>query len=145
MSILFCGGELDDFALTGTITANTTAANFRSAYARMAVNVTGSATFQAHYARASFTASSAFSVTGRVISPLFAVNNVFFWLATGGSARLRLKMSSSTSPSTIVLESYTSGGAASTLATSTLTIALNVLYKLDVVVDYQVSGRVRVY
>jgi hypothetical protein len=144
MTILFAGGELEDFTLSGIVTASTTSTSLRSTYARMAVLVAPAA-FNSTYAKASFTASSAFSVTARVnILTSNSASNIILWLATGGSARLRLKLSS-TAPTTLVLESYTSGGSATTLATSVLTVSVSTVYRLDLIVDYQVSGRVRLY
>lgn len=143
MSIIYCGGEMEDVTTVGTVAPTTTATTYRSAYARMALDVAGSATWGANYARAAFTPSSLVGVTARMYSSAFSANNVFFWLATGGAARLRLKVNSST-PSTITLESY-NGTSATTLAASTLTIAGAALIRLDVLVDYQAAGRVRVW
>jgi hypothetical protein len=145
MTILFCGGELDDVTVGGTVTFNTgTTAAYRTTYARGTLDVAASGTFAANHARASFTASSSFSLTARVY-PLTSIsaNNVFLWLSDAGSARLRLKATSS-NPTTITLEKY-NGTTATTLATSSSTITGSTQYRLDVIVDYQVSGRVRVY
>lgn len=146
MTILFCGGEYEDFTLVGAVAFATSATSyFRSTYARGTMQVPGSAAVMAAYAKASFTASSAFSVTARVgYAQGNTANYILLWLSTGGSARLRLRLSS-TSPSTLVLESYTSGGVATTLATSTATLAFSNLYRLDIVVNYGTSGQVRVY
>lgn len=145
MTILFTGGELEDFVLGGTVAALTIGSSFRSAYARMSVFPDGGA-FAVNYAKASFTASAAFSVAARFYSgnAAFSTDNVFFWLATGGSARLRLKING-TGPSTFTLQSYTSGGVATTLATSSATLAILNLYRLDILVSYGVSGSVKVY
>lgn len=144
MTILFAGGELDDFTISGTVAIDTTNTTFRSAYARLSLNVTGAVALT-NYAKASFTASSQFSFTARMYGgTTFTAAQPFLWFATGGSARLRLKVNS-TSPSTVTLESYTSGGVATTLATSVLTITTTTLYRLDVIVDYGTSGRVRLY
>lgn len=145
MTILFCGGELDDFVVFGTVAHDNSSSNFRSAYSRTSIAPTGSA-FATNYIRGSFSsASSSFSVSCRIYSGAqFTAANPFIWLSTGGSARLRLVTNSGT-PSTITLQSYTSGGSATTLATSTLTLVANTLYRLDMIVDYGTSGRVRVY
>lgn len=145
MTILFAGGELDDFVLNGTVSANTTSSTYRPTYARMSVNPDGGA-FGVNYAKASFTASSAFSVTARFYpgNVTYSTDAVFFWLATGGSARLRLKVNSG-APATFTLQSYTSGGVATTLATSGTTLALSTVYRLDILVSYGASGSVKVY
>lgn len=146
MTILFAGGELDDFTLGGVVAFSTSApAAYRSTYARGYLDVTGSA-FNVNYAKASFTASSAFSVSARFYpnTSTFTAGNPFLWLATGGSARLRLKVNSST-PSTITLESYTSGGVATTLGTSTATMSTSSTYRLDLLVSYGTSGSIKVY
>jgi hypothetical protein len=143
MAILYCGGELEDVAAVGSVVLGTQASTFRSAYARGAIETAGSATWLTNYVQAAFTAASLVGVTARLYSATFLANNAFFWLATGGSARLRLKINS-TSPSTMTLESY-NGTSATTLATSSLTTTAAVLIRLDVLVDYQASGRVRVW
>lgn len=148
MTILFCGGELDDFSLTGLITAGTNALRYRSAYSRMTVDVNGSAgttTTLNIYAKASFTASAAFSVTARFyMNTQFSANAILCQFGSSTNTRLRLRTSSSTNPTTIYLEKY-DGTTATTLATSTATLSVGTLYRLDIIVDYQTSGRVRVF
>lgn len=145
MTILFAGGEPEDFTAVGSVSSTTSSTFYRSAYARMAITV-NAGTWPANYITAAFSASAIVSVTARVY---FGTNstagNPWFALSSGGvsSSRLRLKMTG-TSPTTIILESY-NGTTATTLATSTLTVAAGTLYRLDVVVDYGASGRVRVY
>jgi hypothetical protein len=143
MAILFAGGEMEDVTTVGTVAPTTTNSTFRSTYARQALDVAGSTTFAANYARAAFSAGSLVGVTARVYSSAFNANNVFFWLATGGAGRLRLKVNS-TSPATVTLESY-NGTTATTLATSSLTVASAGLIRLDLLIDYQASGRVRLW
>lgn len=147
MTILFCGGELDDFVLTDAPTHSTNSTYFRTAYARAAMTCSNSGTVGL---AASFTASSAFSVTfqGLHDAPVGYGTNPFLSLRTGGSARLRLRYASSggsTSNRPVILESVTSGGVATTLATSVTTLPDDIRRRWDVIVDYQVSGRVRVY
>lgn len=145
MTVLFCGGEIEDFSSGGSVSSSTTTSFYRTAYARMVLMVNAGA-FNTNYYKASFTASSAFSVTARTYyQGAGTAGSVLLWLATGGSARLRLKIVSGTFPTTIALESYTSGGSATTLATSTSTIPSTTQLRFDVIVDYQVAGRVRVY
>ena len=143
MTILFIGGEIEDFATAVGAGYNTSGTSYRSTYARGALQITG-ATSSANYVKAAFTASSQFSVTARVLGSSTLSAQPFLHLLTGGSARLRLKLTGA-GPSTVILESVTSGGAATTLATSTLTVSNNTLYRLDLIVDYQVAGRVRLY
>jgi hypothetical protein len=146
MAFLFIGAEAEDFTLSGGAAPDASTARVRSAYARTAVSAPGG-TFGSAYAKAAFAASSTINVGAR-----FQYNNtsttgtVFAWLATGGSARLRLKIASGGSGvSTIAVESYTSGGSATTLATSVLTVTIGVLYKLDWLTTYGTSGRSRLY
>lgn len=147
MTILFCGGELDDFVSSG-VAATTSAATFRSAYARCSLLISGS-TWPTYNAKAAFAASSDFSVSARVyFGAGFSAGQPFLWLATGGSTRLRIRATStvnSFATTTIYLDSYTSGGVATTLQTSTLTITNSTLYRFDLIVSYGVSGRVRLY
>lgn len=147
MTILYAGGELDDFVLTGGVTAATSTAFYRSTYARCAVFATNSST---DGVAASFTASSAFSVTfqSHHAAALGYGTNPFLSLRTGGSARLRLRFAASGGSTTnrpVILESVTSGGVATTLATSVTTLPQATTRRWDVIVDYQVAGRVRVY
>lgn len=146
MTILFAGGELEDFTLGGSVTFSTSGSvKMRAAYARGYAIVAAASTNMAASIKAAFTASSAFSATARFYqNNNTAASRTLCWFATGGSARLRLTCSGS-SPTTIILESYTSGGVAATLATSSLTFAADVLHRLDVTVDYQAAGRVRVW
>jgi hypothetical protein len=145
MTILFCGGELEDFTSLGTVSVETTTSLFRSTYARMALGVLGG-TGNPNQISASFTASTSFSVSFRVNvtgSP-FSANIPFFWLSSGGNARLRLKPTGSV-PSTIILDKY-DGATPTTLATSVLTLPASTTYRFDIIVDnYGSSGRVRVF
>lgn len=139
MAILFCGGEYEDFQITGTVDVQTTTSTYRTAYARCSVQVNSGSV-----AVAPFTAGNQIGVTARVQLGVITASVPFLWFSTGGSARLRLR-TVATAPTTIILESYTSGGVAATLATSTLTVTNGTLYRLDVLVDYQAAGRVRVW
>lgn len=146
MTILFCGGELDDFSYTsGAVTFNTAGGPYRSTYARGAIDIPGAAANFTNYATASFTASSAFSCTCRVYvsGTTWVTGCVFLAFSIGGVRRLRLRTTGS-APSTIVLETN-NGTTSTTLATSSATITHSTLYRLDVIVDYQTSGRVRVF
>lgn len=143
MTILFCGGEMDDFVLAGTVAANTTSTRYRTAYARMAVDVTGSTT-AANTAKAAFTASATFWLTARLYSPsTLTANGYILYLASAGNQRIRLRVSS-TAPSTIYLEKY-DGASATTLATSSATITGATQYRLDLGVVYGAGGSILVY
>lgn len=144
MTILFCGGELEDFVLSGTVTHDTASNARRTTYSRVSVIPDPTAT-AAHRAVASFTASSAFWVTARFYQPSsFATNAIFLQFASGGSVRLRLRMTGSTSTTTFYVEKY-DGTTATTLATSTSTLSTAALTRLDISVTYGSSGSVKVY
>lgn len=144
MTILFAGGEMEDFTTVGSVSFATLATYYRTTYSRGYVAVLGSAAMAA-YAKASFTASSALSITARFgQASQFTASQILLWLATGGSARLRLKITGA-APTTLVLESYTSGGVATTLGTSAATVTVSTIYRLDLVINYGTSGSVKVY
>jgi len=144
VSILFCGAEMDDVSASGTVTfASSASAAYRSAYSRGYISCAAGNNL-ANYVTAALTASSLFSVTARGYSSNnFTADRNFLWLSSGGAARLRLKVNGA-APATITLETW-NGSAATALATSTATITSGTLYRFDVVVNYAVSGRVRVY
>lgn len=144
MTILFCGGELDDFTVVGIVNADTASTYRRTTYARAVVMPDNTAS-AAHRAIASFTASSAFWLTARFYqTSSFTTNAIFMQFASGGNVRLRLRMTSSTTPSTIYLEKF-DGTTATTLATSSATIAAAASTRLDISVSYGASGSVKVY
>jgi hypothetical protein len=145
MAFLFIGGEMEDFVAFGSVTPELSVSGYRTSHARMAVNASGGA-WGVNYIRAPFTAGSSIGLTARVHtgSTSISASQVFLWLASGGSARLRLR-TNTTHPTTLILESYTSGGVATTLATSTNTITFNSVYKLDLLVSYGAAGRARLW
>lgn len=146
MAFLFIGGEQEDFTPSGGATSLSGTAFNRSAYSRGVVYVPGN-TFPAVYHKASFAASSTINVTARFYySNTSTAGQAFLWLATGGSPRLRVKaVSTSATTTTLAIDTYTSGGTATTLATSTLTVTISTVYKVDLLVSYGTSGRVRLY
>jgi hypothetical protein len=150
---LFVGGERDDFieVLTGTTVSSnaahsTNTAHYRTAYARAAVGVQHGSSNNSTYLRTpAFTPRSSMSVTARFyFSSAQVAGAVWLWLGTGGSARLRLAQVSSTSGSLFRLEKF-DGTTPTTLATSSVGIVTNTLCRVDCIVEYGVSGRVRVY
>lgn len=145
MSVIFCGGEMEDvLQYQGAIAVSTSTALFRSAYARIGLEVSASAAFTNGFA-VGFAASSQIGLTARIgQNSAITAGNLFFMLAdTGiGNNRLRLKTTSA-NPTTVVLEKY-NGTTVSTLATSTNTISIGT-FRMDVIVNYAVSGRVRVW
>lgn len=144
MSVIFCGGEAEDVTVTGAVGFGTTAGRYRNTHTRGYLSVPGSSTFATNYVRGGFAAASTVGVTARVHAlTALTANTPFFWLATGGSARLRLKVNSA-APSTITLESY-NGTTATSLQTSTATIVSDMLYRLDVSVSFGASGSVKVW
>lgn len=138
---IFMGGELEDFTPSGAVSFSTAAAAYRSAYARGACSMT--TTSGASLSAPFGTPSALFFTTARVFVSGALSTTPFLWFSTGGAARLRLRPAG-TSPAALVLETY-NGTAAATLATSTPTIAVGNLYRLDMAVDYQAAGRVRVW
>lgn len=145
MTVIFAGGELEDFVLQGVVTF--TGSNVRTAYARAGLAPEASTGGMGTFVKAPFAAGASLGVTVRAYlnNIGFTANNVFLWLSSGGSARLGLRIVSGSSPTTIALVSITSGGTQTVLATSTSTVATSVLYKLDLLIDYQVAGRVRFF
>lgn len=146
MTLLFVGAEFEDFtAAGGGWSVTTNSAYYRSAYARMGMYNSGSTTFDAiRLSSPSFTASSLLYVTARVAFISLVSTLPFMYLTTGGNARLRLRMSGTSTPTTIVLETW-NGTSAVTLATSSLTVTTNTAYKIDWAVDYQAAGRLRLW
>lgn len=153
MSLLFIGSEPEDFPITGGGSSfGTNSSLYRTAYSRASLQTGAGLWPSAGYFGTTFTPQTSFWVTGRFGSTTtFTAGNIFFILGntSGGTpaanARLRLKVSSA-SPSTIVLETWDGSSTATTLVTSTATIAGSTSYKLDIAIDsYGASGRVRVY
>lgn len=144
MAILFCGAEVEDFSTTGTVDIQAAATTFRSAYARCSVQPATGAV-GVNTVTASFTAGNQIGLTARVQFGSLTNNTPMLWFSTGGSPRLRLRTVTGTPTTTLILESYTSGAVATTLATSTNTVTSSQLYRMDVLVDYQAAGRVRVW
>jgi hypothetical protein len=148
MAILFAGAESEDFTLSGGVISDTGGSRHRSAYARQAFYFTNNYATQS--IRGSFAASSTVNLTGR-----FYINSVFSAgapgpaLTVGGSARLRVRVAGTgggnLNTAAFVVETLTSGGVATTLATSTLTAPDTTLHKMDLLVSYGTSGRVRLY
>jgi hypothetical protein len=148
MTILFCGGEMDDFAVAGSVTFQTiTTSYYRPTYSRGTISVSlnsGANTLTVSYIDAVFAAQTSFSMTGRVyINGNITASSLLLGLLDGANQRLRLKLVG-TSPTTIILEKF-DGTTATTLGTSTLTVASSGQYKLDLIVNYTGSGRVRLY
>lgn len=144
MTILFCGGELDDFTLSGTVTHDTSTSARRTTYSRAAVmpDPTISAI---HRAVASITASSTFWVSARMYqTSLMLANAIFMQFASGGNVRLRLRVTTGSTTPTFYLEKY-DGTTATTLATSTGTLSTATLMRLDIAITYGASGSVKVY
>lgn len=148
MSILFFGGEMEDFTVSGGPVVDASNTRYRTAYARQALYFSGNYTTQS--ISKSFASTSTVNLTGR-----FYANSVFSAgspgpvLTVGGSVRLRVRVAGSgggnLTTTALVVESYTSGGVATTLGTSSLTVAISTVYKLDLLVTYGTSGRVRLY
>lgn len=144
MGILFCGGEIEDFSILGTVSATTTTSRFRSAYARIALEPAGGG-LSTNNAKASFASSSQFWATFRLSTATsFTANSSFVVFSIGGAARLRLRLTSSSTGSTFFVDKY-DGTTGTTLATSTGTLATSTLYRFDVAVSYGAAGRVRVW
>jgi hypothetical protein len=142
MTILFFGAEPEDFTLTGGATTATTS-SYRTAYARQSIVTQGGSQFAI---LPTFTASSTLWFTARLQQTTTTTAN--FNLATfydGSNIRLRLRIASGGAPTTLFIDKF-DGASATTLGTSTLTIAANTTYKLDVGINYASSGGwVRVY
>lgn len=152
MSLLFIGSELEDFPINVGANSFSASGYQRSAYSRAGVMCAAGTWPSGGYVGTTFTAQTSLWVTGRFgVSTTTTASNIFFVLGntSGGTnaanARLRLKCTSG-APSTIILEKWDGASTATTLGTSTATIAGGTGYKLDVAVDsYGSSGRVRVY
>lgn len=142
MSVIFCGGEVEDFAITGAVTSELSVATYRNTHARMSTTITGSATWNANFARVSLSALTSFALTARLYFGT-VIATPFLWFSTGGNARLRLRFASA-SPALIVLESW-DGASAATLATSSSAVLASTLYRLDIQVTYGTSGRFTLY
>lgn len=153
MSLLFVGSEIEDFPINvGANTFSASSSFHRSAYSRAGCLTAAGTWPTAGYIGTTFTSQTSLWVTGRFgVSTTVTANCIFFILGntSGGTnaanARLRLKCNSA-APSTIILEKWDGSSTATTLGTSTATIAGSIGYKLDVAVDsYGASGRVRVF
>ena len=147
MTILFIGGEIEDFVTFGAVTMNSAASDIRNRGALWSRGYVecASGTALGSYLKASFAAQSTVWVTARVFyQSSFTVNYLPFCLANGSTNRIRLRVSTSAISSTIVLEKF-DGSSATTLATSTNTLTGGTVYKLDVYCNYAVSGNIKVY
>lgn len=148
MTILFIGSEIEDFVTIGAVTMNSSGAsdirNRGVLWSRGYIEC-AAANALANYIKAPFAAQSTVWVTARVFpQSIFTANHLLFCLANGSTNRIRLRMSASTTTSTVVLEKF-DGSSATTLATSTNTLAGGTLYKMDVYCNYAVSGNIKVY
>lgn len=155
MTILFAGGEDSELTKIGTCSIDTATSNTRrTAYTRCSLKVGGGAANDAWQAQ--FSASSTFWITGRVrvfsSGSILASTRVLSLLG-GVTPRLALATTYSGSNNSFggsqsywTLVKYDAAGASTTLATST-GVSLNdvSLFKLDVFVNYAVSGQVQVY
>jgi hypothetical protein len=152
MTILFCGGEDCDFSIVGAYAINTTAAAYRSTYARHNLRLTGGTSW-----------SSSDGIFGSFPSALSeawlswrgyyahsgssSAQGYFLVLRDGTVNRILLGTDGASPAGTAKYRLFkrTAAGVETTLATSSGTISLTSLNKFDVYVNYGASGTFRLY
>ena len=145
MTYLFIGGEDHDFTKLGGCVVNTaTTAARRTAYARCSLEVDSTSATDGWQGAFSAPAST-FWFTGRVYHNNCGPGTLgdIFSVLDGTTRRLVLKMSASNGKYQLIKR--TAAGTNTTLATAAPNIPPNVLYKLDLFVDYGAGGRVQLY
>lgn len=147
MPYYFVGGEDHDFAKIGVTSVNTaTTAARRTAYARCTLQVGGSSAATDGFQAPFTTTATSFWITGRWYGfGSISGTNTFDFLALldGATRRLMVHMDGA---SHLRISKQNAVGTRTTLATSSLSLALTTQYKIDVqVISYGATATVNVY
>lgn len=143
MTVLFCGGELEDFTRSGGTPVPTSSASYiRSGYSRMAINITGNS----DYIAASFPRQTTVGATTRYFrGGVWTSTGRMLGFTAGGAANVRLAIVGTASTGYVRLVKY-DGVTETVLATSTVSPPYNTLARVDLYVEgYGANARVRVY
>lgn len=149
MGLLFVGGEDSDFTHLGNCSVDTTAAHRRSTYSRCGLSVIASTNYDGWYGTLS-APTQAFWVTAQWYT--HGATNVgvyygsFFNLRKGANPKLRVGCVGNEKK--YRLYKVANDGTETLLATSADAIPINtagVISKIDMYVDYQASGRFKMY